>query len=100
MIHNLLESCRLLADASNSFNKNCATGIEPDHEVIEKHLRNSLMLVTALNQVIGYDNAAKIAKKAWADGTTLRESALALELLTEDEFDKHVQAEKMTKPLS
>ncbi|NRA46483.1 MAG: class II fumarate hydratase [Oligoflexales bacterium] len=98
MIHNLLESCRLLADASNSFNKNCATGIEPDHEVIEKHLRNSLMLVTALNQVIGYDNAAKIAKKAWADGTTLRESALALELLTEDEFDKHVQAEKMTKP--
>ena len=98
MIHNLLESCKLLADACNSFNKNCATGIEPDHEVIDKHLRNSLMLVTALNQVIGYDNAAKIAKKAWADGTTLKEAALELKLLTEDEFDKHVQAEKMTKP--
>ncbi|MFK7823426.1 MAG: class II fumarate hydratase [Oligoflexales bacterium] len=98
MIHNLLESCRLLADACNSFNKNCAAGIEPDHEVIKKHLGNSLMLVTALNQVIGYDNAAKIAKKAWSDGTTLKEATLALNLLSSEEFDKHVQAEKMIKP--
>ena len=98
IIHNLLESVRILGDACLSFNDNCAEGIEANHTVIQKHLENSLMLVTALNQVIGYDNAAKIAKKAWTDGTTLKESALALGLLTAEEFDKHVQAEKMTSP--
>ena len=95
MIHNLLESARLLTDGCQSFNDNCATGIEPNREVIEKHLKNSLMLVTALNPVIGYDNAAKIAKTAWADNTTLKEAAVKLGLLSAEEFDEHVKAERM-----
>ena len=95
MIHNLLESARLLADGCRSFNDNCVAGIEPNREVIETHLKNSLMLVTALNPVIGYDNAAKIAKTAWADNTTLREAAIKLELLSGEEFDRHVRAEQM-----
>lgn len=95
MIYNLLMSARLLGDAAESFNKNCAAGIEPNHEVISRHLNNSLMLVTALNTHIGYDAAAKIAKKAFAEGTTLKAAALALGLLTEAEFNKWVVPEDM-----
>lgn len=96
MIFNLLNSVRLLGDACESFNNNCAVGIEPDVEGIRKHLSNSLMLVTALNPHIGYDNAAKIAKKAHAEGTTLKQAALDLELLTDAEFDEYVKPEDMT----
>ncbi|POB14118.1 class II fumarate hydratase [Halobacteriovorax sp. DA5] len=99
MIHNYLHSLTLLADSMDSFNKNCVIGIEPNHENIEKHLSNSLMLVTALNQHIGYDNAAKIAKNAHIKGTTLKESAIELGLLSADDFDKFVVPSKMTQPL-
>lgn len=98
MIFNLLNSIRLLADGCQSFNDNCAVGIEPDRSGIEKHLNNSLMLVTALNPHIGYDNAAKIAKKAHAEGTTLREAALSLELLTSEQFDEFVRPGEMIGP--
>jgi fumarate hydratase class II len=73
-------------------------GIEPDKAQVEAHLRNSLMLVTALNPHIGYDNAAKVAKKAYQEKTTLKEAAVALNLLTEEEFDEKVRPEKMTGP--
>lgn len=76
IIFNFLTSARLLADACESFNEHCAKGIEPDYAQIEKHLQNSLMLVTALNTHIGYDNAAKIAKKAYTKNTTLKQSQL------------------------
>lgn len=95
MIYNLLTSARLLGDACQSFNDNCAIGIEPNHSVIEEKLEKSLMLVTALNTHIGYENAAKIAKKAHKEGTTLREAALALELLTNEQFDEWVVPAKM-----
>lgn len=95
MVFNLLNSARMLGDACASFDSNCATGIQPNQEVITKHLNNSLMLVTALNTHIGYDNAAKIAKKAYAEGTTLKEAALALELLTDEQFDQWVDPSKM-----
>ena len=98
MIHNLLESVRLLADACNSFHDNCAVGIEANREAIQRHLENSLMLVTALNPVIGYDNAAKIAKTAFAKGLTLKQAALELELLSAEEFDKHVRPKNMIRP--
>lgn len=98
MIYNLLQSIRLLADASRSFTKNCVVGIKPNKERIEQLLHESLMLVTALNPHIGYDNAAKVAKKAHAEGTTLKAAALALGLLTEKEFDRVVRPEKMTGP--
>lgn len=98
LIHNLLESAQLLGDACESFNKKCVAGIEPNHEVIKHNLNNSLMLVTALNQVIGYDNAAKVAKTAYADGTTLKEAALKLGVVSEADFDKHVRPEKMIRP--
>ena len=95
MIFNLLNSIRILGDACKSFNENCAVGIEPDREGIQKHLQNSLMLVTALNPHIGYDNAAKIAKKAHIDRTTLKEAARLLELLSEEEFERLVRPEDM-----
>ncbi|HAA18836.1 MAG TPA: class II fumarate hydratase [Cytophagales bacterium] len=95
MVFNLLNSARLIGDACASFDANCASGIEPNQEVITRHLNNSLMLVTALNTHIGYDNAAKIAKKAHAEGTTLKEAALALELLTAEQFDEWVDPSKM-----
>ncbi len=98
LIHNLLESVRLLTDACHSFNDHCAVGIEPRRDVIAKHLTNSLMLVTALNPKIGYDNAAKVAKLAHAKGITLKEAALELGLLTAEEFDKQVRPEKMVSP--
>ncbi len=95
MVANLLESARLIGDACVSFNDKCAVGIEPNPKDIKQNLENSLMLVTALNTHIGYENAAKIAKKAHAEGTTLRESALSLGLLTEEDFDKWVDPSKM-----
>ena len=98
MIYNLLQSIRLLADSSRSFNDHCVVGIEPNKTQIEKHLNGSLMLVTALNPHIGYDNAAKVAKKAYQENTTLKESAVALGLLTDEEFDEKVRPEKMTGP--
>ncbi|RMF86191.1 MAG: class II fumarate hydratase [Nitrospirae bacterium] len=98
LIHNLLQSIRLLADACDSFRERCVVGIEPDRERIAELLERSLMLVTALNPHIGYDNAAKIAKKAHAEGTTLKEAALALGLLTEEEFDRWVRPERMLGP--
>ncbi len=98
MIYNLLQSIRLIADSCEMFNQNCAVGITPNKENIHKNLTNSLMLVTALNPHIGYDNAAKVAKKAHAEGSTLREAVVALGLLTEKEFDEKVRPEKMIGP--
>ena len=98
MIYNLLQSIRLLADSCRSFNDHCVVGIEPNRIQIEKHLDGSLMLVTALNPHIGYDNAAKVAKKAYQDNSTLKEAAVALNLLTAEEFDEKVRPEKMIGP--
>jgi fumarate hydratase class II len=98
MIFNLLNSVRLLGDACISFNDNCAVGIEPNQEAIERYLKNSLMLVTALNPHIGYDNAAKVAKKAHAENKTLREAAIELGLLTGEKFDEVVRPEQMIGP--
>jgi fumarate hydratase class II len=95
MIYNFLQAARLLGDACVSFNDNLAVGIEPNHEVIKHHLDNSLMLVTALNTHIGYYKAAEIAKKAHKEGTTLKQAALALGHLTEEEFDVWVDPSKM-----
>ena len=92
---NVLQSARLLGQACLSFNDNCAIGIEPNHENIKRLVDQSLMLVTALNPHIGYENAAKIAKKAHKEGTTLKEAALALELLTEEQFNEWVRPENM-----
>ncbi len=98
MVYNLLMSARLIGDACVSFNENCAVGIEPNYPYIKKNLENSLMLVTALNTHIGYENAATIAKKAHAEGITLKESALALGMLSEAEFDEWVDPGKMIGP--
>src|SRR5438477_10604231 len=98
IIHCFLQSARLLGDASRSFNDNCAVGIEPDRGRIDKLLRNSLMLVTALNPHIGYDKAAKIAKAAHANGTTLREEAIRLGYVSAAEFDRLVRPERMVGP--
>ena len=95
IIYNFLQSVKLLADGMMSFNDNCAVGIEPNLEEIESKVENSLMLVTALNPYIGYENAAKIAKTAHKNGSTLKEAALATGLLTEEEFDKYVVAKDM-----
>src|SRR5215475_15087727 len=88
IIHDFLQSARLLADGCDSFRKNCAVGIEPNRARIQQHLENSLMLVTALNPHIGYDNAAKIAKKAHKEGTTLRQAAEALGLVSAEDFGR------------
>ena len=96
MIHAFLESAILLGDACQALNDRCVAGIEPNHTRIKEHLNNSLMLVTALNPHIGYDNSAKIAKKAHSDNTSLKDAALSLELLTEEEFDEWVDPSKMT----
>ncbi len=98
MIYNLLQSIRLLSDSCRSFNDHCVEGIQPNRRQIEAHLRNSLMLVTALNPHIGYDNAAKVAKKAYQDNSTLKKAAVALKLMTAEEFDEKVRPEKMTDP--
>ncbi|RUT11386.1 fumarate hydratase [Chroococcidiopsis cubana SAG 39.79] len=95
MIHNLLHSIRLLADACSSFTEHLVVGIEPNREQIQHFLTNSLMLVTALNPHIGYDRAAAVAKKAYSDRTTLRQACVELGYLTEVEFDRLVRPEKM-----
>ncbi|MBK7103952.1 MAG: class II fumarate hydratase [Ignavibacteriae bacterium] len=100
MIFNLLQSIRLLADACESFTDHCVVGIEANSVNIQKHLTNSLMLVTALNPHVGYDNAAKIAKKAHAENTTLEEAAIALGLLTSEQFKQFVRPENMIGPKS
>ena len=98
MIHNLLKSIRLLADGSRSFKDHCAIGIEPDEEKIAFYVRNSLMLVTALNTHIGYEAAAKIAKTAHAQGITLKEAATQLGLVDPKDFDRWVDPRKMLGP--
>jgi fumarate hydratase, class II len=96
LIHNFLQSCRLLADGMKSFREHCAAGIEPNRERIRENLECSLMLVTALNPHIGYDNAAKIAKKAHKENKTLKQAAVELGLLTAEQFDEWVRPERMT----
>jgi fumarate hydratase class II len=98
IIHNVLHSARLLGDAARNFRRFCAEGLEANRERIAENLRDSLMLVTALNPHIGYDNAAKIAKKAHKDGTTLREAAIALGLVSGEDFDRWVDPSKMIHP--
>lgn len=98
IIYNFLQSTRLLADAMQSFNDHCAIGIKPNMEVLARNLQNSLMLVTALNPYIGYENAAKIAKKAHKEGITLKAASLATGLLTEEEFEKYVDPKTMLYP--
>jgi len=98
MIYNLLQSTNILADACNNFSQYCIEGLEPNKEKIDYFLKNSLMLVTALNPHIGYDKAAQIAKTAFTDGTSLREASQKLGLLTEDEFDAIVKPEEMIGP--
>ncbi|MBK8173113.1 MAG: class II fumarate hydratase [Sandaracinaceae bacterium] len=95
LAYNLLQSIRLLADSCESFEEHCAAGIEPDLAVIKRHVDNSLMLVTALNPKIGYDNAAKVAKHAHKKGMTLREAAIELSLISGEDFDKLVRPEDM-----
>lgn len=99
MIANFLQSARLLGDASESFNDHCAVGIEPNYPEIKDKLEKSLMLVTALNTHIGYENAAKIAKKAHKEGTTLRQAAIELGLLTNEQFDQWVVPKNMVGSL-
>jgi fumarase (EC 4.2.1.2) len=98
IIYNFLQSVRLLSDGIRSFNKKCAVGIEPNLEVIDRNLRQSLMLVTALNPYIGYEKAAEIAKLAHKEGSTLKEAALKLGYLTEEDFDRIVNPEQMVRP--
>ena len=98
MAYNILQSIRLLADASQSFTDNCVVGVRANRERIAELMAQSLMLVTALNPVIGYDNAAKVAKKAHREGTTLKEAAVALGLMTAEQFDEWVRPEKMLGP--
>ncbi|HXN59404.1 MAG TPA: class II fumarate hydratase [Acidimicrobiales bacterium] len=96
--YNVMQSIALMTDSCRTFREFCVEGLKPDYEQIDRHLRNSLMLVTALNPIIGYDNAAKVAKKAHKERTTLREAALELGLLTGEEFDAAVRPEDMTHP--
>lgn len=98
IIRNVLQSCRLLADASVSFTDHCVTGIVANEDKIKKLLEESLMLVTALNPRIGYDKAAQIAKKAHKEGTTLKEAAIKLGHLTSEQFDQWVRPEEMLGP--
>ena len=95
IIHTLLQSIRLLSDGCNSFREHCIEGMQPDAQRMREHLNNSLMLVTALNPVIGYDKAADIAKKAYQEGTTLKQATLALGYLSDSEFDQAVRPEAM-----
>ena len=95
MIFNFLMSAQLIGDAASSFNENCAKGIAPNKKRIKEHLNNSLMLVTALNTKIGYDKAAIIAKKAYKEDKTLKQTAVELGYLTEKEFDQWVRPENM-----
>ena len=98
MNYNFLHSVRLLSDACRSFNEHCAIGIDVDRKRIQHYVDNCLMLVTALNPVVGYDKAAKIAKTAHQNGSSLKEAAVALKILTPEEFDRYVKPEKMVSP--
>ena len=100
MLHNVLESIALLSDACGAFNDHCAIGIEPNRRVIEEHLNNSLMLVTALNPHIGYERSAEIALKAYREDKSLKQAALELGYVTEEQFDAWVRPEDMTRPFS
>jgi fumarate hydratase class II len=95
IIHDFLQSVRLLADGASSFSDHCVVGVEPNRERIDQLVRESLMLVTALNPHIGYDKAAQIAKKAHQEGTTLRQAALSLGYVTAEQFDQWVRPETM-----
>jgi fumarate hydratase class II len=95
IVFNVLNSIRLLADACESFTDHCLLGLKPNLKQIQKNLEQSLMLVTALNPYIGYDNSAKVAKSAYKNGTSLREEVINLGLLSGEEFDKIVRPEKM-----
>ena len=98
ILHNILESIELLSQGCLSFTENCVVGLQVNNKKIQTNLENSLMLVTALNQVIGYDKAAKIAKKAWQEDKTLREVSVELGFLSEQDFDKYVNPKKMISP--
>ncbi len=98
IIYNLLQSIRILSDGCRSFGEKCVAGIKANETVIAGHVRNSLMLVTALNPYIGYDKAAQIAKQAHEQGTTLKEAAISLGYLSAEEFDRAVVPEKMIGP--
>ena len=98
IIHNILQSIHIMADSTKSFANYCIKGLKADKKKIKELLDNSLMLVTALSPKIGYDNAAKIAKKAHKNGTTLKEEAIKSGLITEKEYKKIVNPQKMTKP--
>jgi fumarate hydratase class II len=98
MVHNVLESIQLLGDACDTFNRFCAEGIEPNKPVIESHLHQNLMLVTALNRHIGYDKAAEIAKKAHREGISLREAAIDSGYLSSEQYDQWVVPMNMTRP--
>ena len=99
MLHNVLQSIQLLAEAARSFNDRCAAGIEPNEQRIRQHLDNSLMLVTALNPHIGYEKAAQISLKAYREDLTLKDAALKLGFLSTEQFDEWVQPEEMIHPL-
>ena len=98
LAYNIIQSIRILSDATNSFRKNCVEGIKPNKGRINKNLYNSLMLVTALNSHIGYDKAAEVAKKAYKDNTSLREAIITLGYMSGEDFDKLVQPEQMIHP--
>ena len=98
IIYNFLQSVQLLGDAARSFADRCVSGITANEDRINDLMEQSLMLVTALNPHIGYDNAAKVAKKAFSEGITLKESAIKLELLSSEEYDEWVRPETMIKP--
>jgi fumarate hydratase, class II len=98
IIYNVMQSIDLMTDACRAFREFCVEGLEPDYAQIARHLANSLMLVTALNPIIGYDKSAQVAKKAHKEGTTLREAALELGFLTAEQFDAAVRPEEMTHP--
>jgi fumarate hydratase class II len=99
ILHNVLTSAELLAEACRSFNDHCAKGIEPDEKRIKQHLDSSLMLVTALSPHIGYEKAARISHAAYHEGTSLREAALKLGLLSAEQFEEWVRPEEMIHPL-
>ena len=98
IIYNVMQSISLMTDACRGFREFCVEGLQPDYPQIARHLANSLMLVTALNPIIGYDKSAQVAKKAHKEGTTLREAALELGFLTAEQFDAAVRPEEMTHP--
>jgi fumarate hydratase class II len=97
IIHNFLQSARLIADGCDSFRKYCVIGIEPNHDRIRANLERSLMLVTALSPHIGYDNAAKVAQKAYREGKTLREASIELGSVSPEQFDAWVIPEQMVR---